>query len=242
MGRGTGARPAPPVPVARYAGPPFSHRIHRELGCTSCHTSERAHGELTVRAARDCQLCHHSAERSIACEGCHDRQQLARAIPSEAVMRLSVAESPRRRTLAFRHPQHRELECAACHTAAPSLAVTRGCTSCHAQHHGGERSCLACHAAGRTASAPRAGGAAGGGAGAGTGGDSVSVVQAAHGRASHQGCSGRGCHAGETVATFAATRNVCLSCHQTLVDHRRGRECADCHRVRWAPAAAARSN
>jgi ribosomal protein S27AE len=29
------------------------------------------------------------------------------------------------------------------------------------------------------------------------------------------------------------TRNVCLTCHVDMANHRAGRECAACHEVRW---------
>jgi hypothetical protein len=29
------------------------------------------------------------------------------------------------------------------------------------------------------------------------------------------------------------TRNVCLTCHTDMLNHRPGRQCAECHEVRW---------
>ena len=205
-----GARPA------GRSGVPFSHRIHKQLACTACHSNERSHGELTVRTARDCQGCHHSSERSVGCEGCHGRAELAEPVAARRAVRMSVWPAARERTSTFRHPQHRDLECSACHAATPAQQVVRGCESCHAEHHAAARNCLSCHAAA-----------------------TPTAVQAAHTREAHAGCTGRGCHVDQAVAALPNRRPVCLSCHQEQVDHKPGRECADCHRVSWTPRAPA---
>ena len=45
----------------------------------------------------------------------------------------------------------------------------------------------------------------------------------------HLTCSGSGCHQELPFEGVPNTRNACLVCHQELVDHRAGRECAECH-------------
>jgi nitrate/TMAO reductase-like tetraheme cytochrome c subunit len=206
---GGGAGTQPP---ARAGGrlPPFSHAIHRDVGCTSCHTSERRHGETTVRTARDCASCHHRPDREVGCAGCHAEREPAP--PSRVTVRMRpAARAPARdRPLPFAHTPHREVACRDCHTAPVTLAVERTCASCHAEHHVPAANCMSCH---------------------------PPPAKDAHTRASHEGCATSGCHASAVAAALPPTRAVCLSCHQDLTRHKPGRECADCHRVSWPTTA-----
>ncbi|MGZ9247796.1 MAG: hypothetical protein ACXW61_18570, partial [Gemmatirosa sp.] len=194
--------------------PPFSHPIHRDVGCTSCHTSERRHGETLVRTARDCASCHHRADRATSCTGCHAEREPA--APTRVATRVTPAAgvAPRTRELPFAHTPHREVACRDCHTAPETLAVERTCASCHAEHHVPTATCVACHAG---------------------------PVKAAHRLSAHEGCSASGCHVSAVGASLPPRRGVCLSCHQDMTQHRPGRECADCHRVTWPTAAERRS-
>jgi len=210
------ARAAQPARAARAPGggrPPVSHPIHRDVACTSCHTSERRHGETLVRTARDCASCHHRADRATGCTGCHAEREPAPPARVAARMTTAAGRAPRERALTFAHAPHRDVACRDCHTAPVTLAVRRGCESCHAEHHVATADCIACHAG---------------------------PVKEAHRRAAHDGCTASGCHVSATAATLAPVRAVCLSCHQDQTRHKPGRECADCHRVTWPTVAAGR--
>ena len=214
-GAGALAFSAARQPPARGAGSPprFSHSIHRDVGCASCHSNERRHGETLVRTARDCASCHHRADRATSCTGCHAEREPTP--PGRVTVSVTPAAGARARPrqLPFAHAPHREVACADCHTAPVTLAVQRGCESCHAEHHVPTADCLSCHAG---------------------------PVLQAHKLSSHEGCSASGCHTSRVAASLAPVRAVCLSCHQDLTRHRPGRECADCHRVTWPTAAAGR--
>ncbi|MCU0648883.1 MAG: hypothetical protein MUF00_12855, partial [Gemmatimonadaceae bacterium] len=213
------AQPATqPTPVKRAAlttskGPkrPFSHPTHRDLACTNCHASEKAHGTVTVRSPAECASCHHAERRAISCEGCHERKSLAEPLERPVRMTLSAAAGAvREKRIGFRHDQHEQATCRDCHTQGSLLGVTKDCASCHTEHHAASANCASCH----ETKVPK------------------------HTRDVHDGCSGSGCHDSKTVATLEASRSVCLSCHQEQRTHKRGGECADCHPVRWTPAAA----
>lgn len=210
------SRPAPATardsaPALGYAGPAnFSHRPHRELECATCHTSERRHGELVVRTERDCQSCHHARERLTQCAECHGAAEIRATKNVATSMRLSVWNAPRPRQLPFQHAQHESVTCTTCHTTPVTLAVSRDCRSCHEQHHTAEQSCRTCHAP---------------------------SPKEEHRREAHLGCAGSGCHTLTGTVQLTATRNVCLTCHQDMVNHRPGRECGQCHQVQWSPNA-----
>jgi hypothetical protein len=207
------ARRSPPPPPPRGSRRPFTHPAHRELACTNCHASEKAHGAVTVRTATECAACHHAERRAVSCEGCHDRAALAAPIAKTVSMALTAVENrtPKSRSIEFRHAQHTTAACKDCHVQGPMLGVTRDCASCHDQHHVPTATCASCHA--------------------------TNVPQ--HTRAVHDGCAGSGCHDSQAVASLQPARTLCLSCHQQQLTHKRGGECVDCHTVRWTPGAPA---
>jgi hypothetical protein len=194
-----------------YSGPAdFSHRRHRALECTACHTSEGEHGALRVRTITDCQSCHHAPERQSACASCHTAAELRAPRAVTTTMRMSVWNAPRQRALPFPHERHSSVTCTTCHTTPVTLAAARDCASCHQQHHVVEATCRTCHTP-----SPRA----------------------QHTREAHLGCAGSGCHTLQGTVALAPVRNVCLTCHQDMVNHNPGRQCAACHQVSWQPTA-----
>jgi hypothetical protein len=59
---------------------------------------------------------------------------------------------------------------------------------------------------------------------------------AAHPPVSHLTCSGSGCHEAQPFVEQPRTRNLCLSCHQALMEHKPGGNCEDCHVLPpWQP-------
>ena len=114
--------------------------------------------------------------------------------------------------LDFRHDRHAfpEAGCTVCHSSPVTLSVPpeKTCNSCHAKHHEPDIQCRNCHV----------------------------TAKAVHTREVHLGCAGSQCHALSTVQGLQAKRNVCLVCHQTMVNHKPGKECAACHQVQWLSA------
>ena len=197
---------------------PFSHRRHRGVECSACHQSTGdKHGRLIVNTPRECQSCHHANNRTgvqaadaggrnITCATCHQPSELGRETKVPATMKLAVSGQTRTRELPFRHAQHRDEACGTCHTEAVTLAPTKECSSCHAPHHEADATCRSCHEAGRQA----------------------------HTVEAHLGCGGAGCHdQARLTEGLRETRNVCMTCHQEMLNHKPGRECATCHQVRW---------
>lgn len=187
----------------------FSHQRHRNLACLTCHVPNAPRSRLTFEQPRGCQICHHQAPASSRCAQCHEASAIA--APIEAGLTVSVEgarppSAPRERDVAFSHPVHSELACAACHavpvTLAPSDSV-RTCAGCHVQHHEAGRSCALCH---RT-----------------------EATLPAHAQLddAHADCTS--CHAAATVARLEPARSFCLSCHAASVDHHAPRECSTCH-------------
>jgi hypothetical protein len=199
---------------------PFSHRRHRNLDCAACHqsTSEK-HGQLVVNTPAECQSCHHENNRTgipasanrgggrdVGCATCHQPSELPRETRVAATMKLAVSGQTRSRDLPFRHSQHADEACGTCHTTPVTLAATKECASCHTEHHQADASCRTCHEESRKA----------------------------HTVEAHLGCGGAGCHDQARLARgLRETRNVCLTCHQEMVNHKAGRECAACHQVQW---------
>lgn len=183
----------------------ISHRVHREVECTACHRSGERHGQLILRTERDCQSCHHSPERASSCAQCHQESELR--TPHELPVRfaVSVRREAQTRDVPFRHSWHTDVQCTTCHGEPLTLAVTRDCASCHQEHHVADAECRLCHA----------------------------PVKSDHTRQAHLGCAGSGCHSTREPVSLQETRNVCLTCHGDMVNHRPGRECAVCHEVRW---------
>jgi nitrate/TMAO reductase-like tetraheme cytochrome c subunit len=181
----------------------FNHRAHRDLECTTCHSMERSHGEVTLQSRRQCYECHHTrpvVDRG--CQSCHGAMG-ERAVP--ASMRLRVWQEARPRELPFDHGEHAALACSTCHTGGPQMEAQRACADCHTDHHEATRDCAACHR---------------------------KPPPTAHTIAIHtQGCSGSGCHGEDSYGRMNVGRNTCLVCHQGLEEHKPGRGCAACHQV-----------
>ncbi|HUH12389.1 MAG TPA: NapC/NirT family cytochrome c [Longimicrobiales bacterium] len=212
---GNGATAPPALPRAAKSAAQqdtvrFTHADHRGVECTACHTSERTHGGLTVTGLRDCRSCHHTAPVVSRCTACHQARELTGTKRVAQTFDLSVRQGTQRRTLPFAHSEHQGLECVRCHRGGVELSASAvRCDACHGDHHTTTSSCIRCHA---------------------------KPPDGAHPMDVHErGCAGSGCHSAEPMATtltaVTRTRSICLSCHQELVDHFRGRECAVCHRL-----------
>ena len=197
----------------------FPHDAHAPISCAVCHEIPQGHGShasvecadchrasalVTVRALgpEQCAACHHGAEQALSCESCHESRGV---VQSRQQLALEVWSAPRDRTLTFEHGRHAGLDCASCHQSAPMLTPAVPCASCHEDHHAATVRCQSCHAP---------------------------PPERAHGVESHLTCSGSGCHRAPDVEAMAATRAVCLVCHQAQEDHEPGGECIECHRVR----------
>jgi hypothetical protein len=185
----------------------FSHARHRDVECSACHSTERVHGAVTVTSVRDCQSCHHTAPVANRCEACHQPAELRTAQQTvRQAVRLSVAPQQRMRNLPFSHAVHAGETCASCHREPLTMRVTVSCNGCHEQHHRPNSQCISCH---------------------------VRPPADAHTVNAHLGCAGAGCHdpAPAQVRNVPRTRNLSLGCHQDLVQHEPGGNCADCHRL-----------
>ena len=196
----------------------FQHAQHQNVECTQCHDAERSHGGVTLTSFATCQQCHHAPNvtQAAQCVRCHERRELVRPYRERATFKVGNAPQ-RQRLLTFQHSNHQAEPCTACHTPGLEMSAAKGvqCNSCHQSHHRPEANCRACH------TQPPAG---------------------AHDMRSHLGCAGAGCHDPVPFQGVPRTRELCLSCHQDMVDHRPGRNCAQCHAVPGErPAGAGRS-
>jgi hypothetical protein len=203
------ARDAPAATPAQAAADTFSHPIHRELPCLTCHVPAAPRSRLTFVPPRGCQICHHQAPATSRCAECHDAEELAHPAPvtfAVTVERAEPAAAPRERSVPFEHTAHADLRCTECHvtpvTLAPSEAV-RACNSCHESHHEAGRTCATCHRSDATLAAHE-------------------PLSDAHERCTE-------CHTTSVVAVLQPTRSFCLGCHPASVDHYAPRECAACH-------------
>ncbi len=183
----------------------FRHANHRDVECTSCHVSTESHGAITVTQISDCRSCHHVGETAESCESCHRGPQLAGRGPFtvDQLLAYSVLDQPVARGLPFGHGEHADVTCATCHLEGltrPSDAAS--CLTCHEDHHAVGATCMSCH---------------------------EQPVESAHTVESHLGCGGAGCHNNPAYDALPRDRQGCLSCHQDLVEHRPGEECAACH-------------
>jgi hypothetical protein len=199
------AQAAPASPQQPVASLDISHRRHRNVECTACHRSGERHGEITVRTVRDCQSCHHAADQKASCASCHQTAEFRETVDVPTRFAVSVRREAETRSVPFRHNWHTEVQCATCHTTPVTLASTADCASCHREHHVATADCRLCH----------------------------EPAKADHTRQAHLGCAGSGCHSMRQPVALQETRNVCLTCHVDMVNHRAGRECAGCHEVRW---------
>ena len=175
------------------------HAGHMMLDCAACHVA--APGERARPTPAECDACHHGAQQTRTCAGCHgDRPRPVRQV--EFAVRFSVRDSPAAITLPFEHDRHAGLECSVCHGVQAAVREPRACASCHESHHGDDRRCSACHAP---------------------------MPLDTHDRNAHLGCGGAGCHQDAAVTALAQTRPVCLVCHRQQEDHEPGQDCARCH-------------
>jgi hypothetical protein len=188
--------------VARLTGTAFSHARHRDLPCVQCHDVADSHGAVTVTDPRQCRDCHHAEPVAANCARCHREADFAGERRTMTQRFETTVAQPVTRELVFAHVQHRDVPCTSCHQAPSTLAVVPGCADCHSDHHQPQVQCMACH---------------------------IAPPRAAHTVLAHLGCTGSGCHDPVPVAGVPRTRNFCLVCHQELVAHERGRNCADCH-------------
>jgi hypothetical protein len=180
----------------------FTHARHERVECAQCHNSDRTHGAVTVTSVRECRECHHTPPTAATCTNCHQPGEFMgtrHRIPQR--MRLSAGPD-RTRQLPFVHRQHDRVECTQCHGPTLTRAVSASCNDCHEQHHEPNRTCISCH---------------------------VTPPADAHTAEAHLGCAGAGCHEPVPFSGVPRTRNLCLSCHQDMVDHEPGRNCINCH-------------
>lgn len=184
-------------------GRPPGHATHATVACTDCHGVPQDYATLPVRNREQCMSCHHDPNRGVSCDHCHGSAPRG-ALEVQTSVRMSVWEGERPRTLSFEHERHDSLACRTCHANPPSNDFTRGCDSCHRQHHNPDASCGSCHAP-----------------------DAVEH----HDRSVHLGCGGSGCHQDPAVLALPPTRSLCLVCHADKADHEEGKVCIDCHLV-----------
>ncbi len=195
---------APQQGAVRSQPAPFQHSRHRKLACSTCHRSDREHGELTITGPASCQGCHHAKDqRAGKCEACHAASELAAPHAIPVTVQVSTRKDAVARTLTFEHARHAQQACSSCHGDSVTKSLVKDCTGCHADHHSVQRNCTACH------SSPRA----------------------EHTRATHDGCAA--CHKDQTVAQLPPVRTLCLSCHPDQRTHYTQKECVECHRVSW---------
>jgi hypothetical protein len=200
------AQPATPsLPdLAQQLPSGFTHDDHETLQCFTCHENTAGHGALTVTTIEDCRACHHASDAAAPCARCH-------AAPPEtgfAVVRavsFSVPAGDARRSLAFPHERHNDLDCASCHTQGVALTVAADldCASCHEDHHMVESDCAACHASAPVSAHPPA--------------------------EVHVTCSGASCHQDVPFESVPRTRAFCLGCHGEMALHEAPLDCVTCH-------------
>lgn len=211
-GEAAGGPPAGDTTVAAYGDTvPFRHAEHTDVGCLECHSTEEAHGTVTVTSIRGCRSCHHSGSNAEPCTRCHGRAEPGRVRAYTVSRDLSMSVgSVRGRELSFEHSEHDTVACASCHGGADGTdlsAASVQCAECHDEHHGVDVRCASCHR---------------------------EAAEGTHTLAVHATCSGSGCHDSAALPVTAGSmarspRNVCLSCHRDQVDHRPGERCARCH-------------
>ena len=126
---------------------PFSHEVHRNLTCTSCHSSGGEHGVPRDWTPGACASCHHDPSRGMTCDACHRREAYADPRPVPQALHLSVWQAPRTRELSFDHHLHVRLACRDGHEGSGLLAPPE-CASCHQNHHRLARLACRCSAAG----------------------------------------------------------------------------------------------
>jgi hypothetical protein len=191
----------------------MSHLRHRDVQCSACHAASPTHGAVTVTTLRDCRECHHTPPVSASCGNCHGERELRQSRSSvRTPIRLSVGPA-RERALPFSHARHESVSCASCHREPLTMRATVSCDGCHQEHHRPTTRCMDCH---------------------------VRPPATAHTADVHLGCGGAGCHTAvpAQLRSVPRTRNFCLACHQDMVTHEPGGNCAECHRLPRPRAAA----
>lgn len=182
----------------------FRHAQHRDVDCLECHAMGNRHGALKITGLQDCRQCHHTQPVANRCTRCHTERGYAGRTYAVS-QRLHFSAGPDvQRTLSFDHTRHQQLACSECHSGSPDLsAATITCDRCHDSHHRPDANCASCHA-----QAPRS----------------------AHpSQQVHTSCTTSGCHERLPLNDISWTRNLCLVCHQSMTDHRPGRNCVACH-------------
>jgi hypothetical protein len=186
----------------------FAHGDHDAVACGTCHGESARHGSVTVDGREDCRACHHTAPVASDCTRCHVVGEVrATSFAVTKALDISIGSLDRPvRTIVFDHANHWRTECSVCHTGGPDLETAQGadCSGCHREHHEPTATCRSCH------EAPAPG---------------------AHDRDAHFGCGGTGCHdpAPAGIRSAPRTRELCLSCHRDLVEHKVESNCVDCH-------------
>jgi len=185
--------------------PRFLHSQHKAVICTNCHVNTESHGGLKVVTLNDCRSCHHQAPLANDCSRCHTSADApSRSFRATRPMDLSVGRSDPQRAMNFPHETHKDLKCGSCHTEGLTRdASAVDCASCHEDHHDPGNDCMSCHKQAPSSAHPPA--------------------------EAHVTCAGAGCHANPPFEVAPRSRTSCLVCHQSMKDHRPGRECADCH-------------
>ncbi|MCC6318513.1 MAG: hypothetical protein IT361_12585 [Gemmatimonadaceae bacterium] len=182
----------------------FDHARHRKVACTSCHSTARAHGTVTITAPAGCQSCHHAADaRAGTCATCHTPSELSATAFVPTPIRVTRRATPVQRDLPMSHGRHDAVPCGSCHDGGVTKAVTVSCASCHTDHHRANAVCGTCHA----------------------------DANAVHTRSTHVTCGS--CHERAGTATLPPSRQVCLACHAKQRDHKPGADCGTCHLVTW---------
>ncbi|MFV1988669.1 MAG: hypothetical protein ACC682_15450 [Gemmatimonadota bacterium] len=200
----------------------FKHLDHADVDCTACHSSERRHGEVTVRTPAQCASCHHAPEASQTCATCHEPAELDPQGETRRDVVAMIAGVERTRSLPFTHGDHADLSCGDCHVPGTAPVASReasSCAGCHAEHHEATATCTTCHTG-----VPEPG---------------------AHGLEVHAdlGCGGAGCHESADWLGFVSrggqattsAPQVCLACHADQKEHEPEGDCASCHLIPTEP-------
>jgi len=208
--------------------------------CETCHADPREltpfHRGLRDGVVENCVGCHEAHTFEVAgedCLACHagiagrgptaslDRE----AIVAMVAWQSAPAAQVRRQQQEFDHLEHRDLECADCHSSAErhgevTVESRAQCLQCHhsARIAATRVGCARCHTAGELAASR-----------------TVEIVMSIRGRSGARSATfGHGDHADLTCATChgggAAMRveRTCASCHES--HHTAAADCASCHR------------
>jgi|GEM_PF-2456946 len=174
-----------------------AHTSNSSCSSAGCHVSDLR--VVHQGATNGCQTCHSadSVPTTSECTSCH------------------ASPHP---DLAAAHTENEPVECADCHllvlpdehARSTSSSSPRGCQNCHPLSSGfvSTKTCVDCHAAGKSAPVPHA------------------AADAAH--AVSASCTGSSCHAGDLRTLHQGTANGCKTCHGTS-QVPTTKECSGCH-------------